>query len=726
MRTALLEDAEAFTAGSEAANDSEAGDNLQDYVLRVQGAEVAFKDLRYSVRTSRCGGKTNRKEILHGLSGRVHRSKLNTLFGATGSGKSSLMDVLAMRKRASNVMGSVFVDGIPQSEEFREMAGYVAQDDHLVSNLTCRENVLLSADLRLPASCAKSEKLELVQGVLDALGLDTCADTLVGDDFRRGLSGGEKKRTSIAMELVVRPPVLFLDEPTSGLDSTTSVAVVAQLLALSRLGCTILMAIHQPRFAIFRMLDHVMLLDDGSIIHQGEARRVVDDFASLGFHCETFNNPADFMLDVLGGLVPRNANAHLDAQNHAPSAARSHPDLTVFNPSMANGSARGRLQTSSRRRRRRRHRLGQRTSSEEAEADIEEEDAEDSDDAFSSEAEGFDQEGVGPTLHSSLERDVRAWLLLAWQRDPAHLAILSYVNSLQHASARTRETFAVPRHLDRRPGWWAQFCILSRKNLVVLSRLPAVVLMQFVVMCFFGALTGGIYHRLGLDGTGLTNRIGAFFYLIMSLVFANLSAIELFLKERTLYIHQRHNHFYHPLPYFASLLLCDLLPMRVVPIIAFSSIVYPMMGFQPHLSNFAWFVATVVVESICAGTLCYMMSAAIGIFVIANLAVSVAFVVSMIYGGVLVDLSSLPAGLRWLEHFSFFKYGYEALAVTELHGLQFHDVNAPGDHITGDQILLARGLSIDNRVYDIIAMLLLAVLFAALAYAFLLRIARAD
>jgi len=365
------------------------------------------------------------------------------------------------------------------------------------------------------------------------------------------------------------------------------------------------------------------------------------------------------MLDVLGGLVPRNTHAHLGQQ--LPSA-RSHPALI----------------------------------------------------------DESGDEGLIP------DHDVRTWLLLAWQRDPVHLAILSHVDSLANASPRTRETYAIGRHEDYRPSLWAQFCILSRKNLIILSRLPVVVLMQLVVMSFFGILTGMIYHRLPLDGTGLENRLGAFFFLIMSLVFGNLSAIELFLKERALYIHQKHNRYYHPLPYFASLLLCDLIPMRVIPMVAFSSIVYPMMGFQPHASNFCWFLATVIVESICAGTLCYMMSAAIGVFVIANLAISVAFVVSMIYGGMLVQLSTLHPAMRWLQHLSFFKYGYESLAITELHGLIFHNVTYPGDTVTGDEILQRRGIDIDSRGTALFAMLLLAIAFASMAYMFLLRIARSD
>ncbi|KAM3567210.1 hypothetical protein VYU27_010639, partial [Nannochloropsis oceanica] len=113
-----------------------------------------------------------------------------------------------------------------------------------------------------------------------------------------GVSGGERKRCSIGMELVVDPAVIFLDEPTSGLDAFTAHRVVEILADLAMAGKTVILSIHQPRYSVFKLFDKLMLLAEGEMVYQGCAMQGVDYFDSIGFKCEAFNNPCDFFLDV--------------------------------------------------------------------------------------------------------------------------------------------------------------------------------------------------------------------------------------------------------------------------------------------------------------------------------------------------------------------------------------------------------------------------------------------
>ena len=141
---------------------------------------------------------------------------MNAILGPTGCGKSSLLDILADRKEREGLEGQVLMDGKTQSEDFKYRVGYVVQEDIVSGTLTVRENLLFSANLRLSKKISSEAKRSIVSQVIGQLGLEKCADSKVGTEFVRGISGGERKRTNIGMELVLSPSVLFLDEPTTG------------------------------------------------------------------------------------------------------------------------------------------------------------------------------------------------------------------------------------------------------------------------------------------------------------------------------------------------------------------------------------------------------------------------------------------------------------------------------------------------------------------------------
>jgi ATP-binding cassette subfamily G (WHITE) protein 2 len=141
---------------------------------------------------------------------------MNAILGPTGSGKSSLLDILADRKDRKGLKGQVLMDGQVQTEDFKYHVGYVVQDDIVSGTLTVRENLAFSANLRLTRKTSQQQKTTIIDQVIEQLGLEKCADSKVGTEFSRGISGGERKRTNIGMELVLSPSVLFLDEPTTG------------------------------------------------------------------------------------------------------------------------------------------------------------------------------------------------------------------------------------------------------------------------------------------------------------------------------------------------------------------------------------------------------------------------------------------------------------------------------------------------------------------------------
>ena len=155
--------------------------------------------------------------------------------------------------------------------------------DALHESSTPREAIFFSARLRLPKTVTDEECNVIVNNTLQELGLESSADTIIGGGFKKGISGGEKRRVSIGVELVAKPSLLFLDEPTSGLDSFAAAQVMKLLESVAQAGNTVLFTIHQPSSNIFSSFDGLILLNKGQVMHQGEVAAISDDFAGYGY-----------------------------------------------------------------------------------------------------------------------------------------------------------------------------------------------------------------------------------------------------------------------------------------------------------------------------------------------------------------------------------------------------------------------------------------------------------
>lgn len=153
----------------------------------------------------------------------------------------------------------------------------MTQEDVMLGTLTVRETITYSAHLRLPKTLSKEEVNDIVEGTIMELGLQECADRHIGNWHLRGLSGGEKKRLSIALEILTRPRLLFLDEPTSGLDSASAFFVVQTLRNIAHDHVrTVISSIHQPSSEVFALFDHLFLLSGGQTVYFGAANKAVD------------------------------------------------------------------------------------------------------------------------------------------------------------------------------------------------------------------------------------------------------------------------------------------------------------------------------------------------------------------------------------------------------------------------------------------------------------------
>mmetsp|Transcript_21772 Transcript_21772/g.33627 ORF Transcript_21772/g.33627 Transcript_21772/m.33627 type:complete len:205 (+) Transcript_21772:277-891(+) len=202
--------------------------------------------------------------------------------GASGAGKTSLLNILSDRisnTRGTELSGKMMINDSMElnDDNFGLVSGYVMQDDILFEHFTPREALKFAADLKL-GHLSEEEKWTRIDTLIMQLGLKGAQNTQIGSVIRKTLSGGERKRTAIAVELITNPSIILLDEPTSGLDSFKATQIVKLLQNLARQGKTIISTIHQPSSESFNLFDRLLLMSDGHCVYQGDANKSADYF----------------------------------------------------------------------------------------------------------------------------------------------------------------------------------------------------------------------------------------------------------------------------------------------------------------------------------------------------------------------------------------------------------------------------------------------------------------
>ncbi|KAK5113247.1 hypothetical protein LTR62_003583 [Meristemomyces frigidus] len=240
------------------------------------------------------------RAILSDISGIARPGEMMALMGPSGCGKTTLLNTLAQRQ-AGSIVGQVCINGREQPRSVhRAVSAYVEQEDTLIGSLTTQETLRFAADFSISRSLSKHDLVARVRDLLNEFGLQKQARTLVGTPFRKGLSGGQKRRVSVAAQLIGNPSILYLDEPTSGLDSTASHEIMLFIKRFAKQhNLVVIASIHQPSTKTFDLFDQVTLLSQGKMCYSGSRRDMPNYFAELDLEIPPMMNPAEYLLDLV-------------------------------------------------------------------------------------------------------------------------------------------------------------------------------------------------------------------------------------------------------------------------------------------------------------------------------------------------------------------------------------------------------------------------------------------
>ncbi|KAL0953121.1 hypothetical protein HGRIS_004390 [Hohenbuehelia grisea] len=638
------------------------------------------------------------RKILDGISGCIHPGQVMAIMGASGAGKSTLLDILARRYKVGTTTGAILINGrmVPNAE-FRSVTGYVDQEDTLMSTLTVYETVLYSALLRLPRDMSEEAKKFRVLETLEELGILGIKDQRVGASGQRSISGGEKRRVSIACELVTSPSILFLDEPTSGLDAYNAFNVVESLVNLARTyKRTVIFTIHQPRSNIVAMFDQLVLLAQGKLVYSGEFSKCQEYFEGIGCKCPSGFNIADYLIDLTmqantvntpnlsevqipSIIVPRAESSNLSDEEHGLNAPLIQREGSETAHSSRTPSLQPESKFSSLRRKTskllasaassirsgRGTELSPRPVAPKLQGLI---------DAFTASSIATAMKADGEEMHRSAVRATQDLIGGPGINDPSERR---NVNASANANGNTNGNsvstelpdVAVETSLLRgrkRASWATQFRILSGRAFKNLYRDPALLAAHYLSAIGLALICGLFFRNVTNDIAGFQNRLGIFFFTLALFGFSCLSSLGLFANERILFMRERANGYYSSFTYFSSKVLFDILPLRLVPPLVFGGIVYGLVGLVPTVAAFWKFMLTLVLFNLTTASVVLWLSIAFASISVASLTGTLVMLYNLLFTGLLINRETVSPFLQWLHTVSFFHAAFEALAVNEL------------------------------------------------------------
>ncbi|PNY24891.1 ATP-dependent permease [Tolypocladium capitatum] len=709
-------------------------------------AALYFENVAYSL---------NGKNILTSVQGICRPGEVTAIMGASGAGKTTFLDILARKNKRGQVSGDFYVNGEKVSDpEYKNVVGFVDQEDTMLPTLTVHETILNSALLRLPRDMGRVVKEQRVFEVEKELGIHHIRDSLIGSEEGkgRGISGGEKRRVGIACELVTSPSILFLDEPTSGLDAYNAYNVIECLVTLAKnYKRTVVFTIHQPRSNIVALFDRLILLAQGKTVYSGPFTQCQAYFDTIGYECPPGFNIADYLVDLTmhagSSVSVDDGTVTADVASVGPSSTKAVKSIASISGASTGEDSGAEPSMSPRLKNLRRNSIRARQERELFTRRRHAAHTAASSDAGAEDAGTYRLQTNPPTnvLSLPLPEDPHDLPPSALSGTELDLMTRSYTQSdiasathdeIQQAITAAEDangpnsngynpggpninvyTSAVGRGYAR-IGYLTQFLILSQRTWKNLYRNPMLMLTHYAIAIILAVFAGYLFYGLTDDIPGFQNRLGLFFFLLALFGFSTLTSLTVFATERLLFVRERANGYYAPATYFTAKVLFDVIPLRIVPPILMGSIIYPMTGLVPDSTHFFKFMLVLVLFNLAAAAICLFIGIVCKDGGVANLIGSLVMLFSLLFAGFLLNHDATPAGALWLQTLSIFHYGFESLIVNEVVELTLVDKKYGLDiTVPGAAILSSFGFDNSALWTDVRSLGIFAASFIILAYA---------
>ncbi|KAF8377421.1 hypothetical protein HHK36_030798 [Tetracentron sinense] len=705
---------------------------------------LEFSSLTYTVvKKQKIEGKWMKQDVdlLHKITGYAPKGCITAVMGPSGAGKSTFLDGLAGRIASGSLKGRVSLDGKEMNPSLiKRSSAYIMQDDQLFPMLTVYETLLFAADFRL-GPISRADKKQRVERLIEQLGLMSARNTYIGDEGTRGVSGGERRRVSIGVDIIHGPSLLFLDEPTSGLDSTSAHSVIEKVHDIARSGSTVILTIHQPSSRIQMLLDHLVILARGQLMFQGSPKDVTLHLARMGRKVRKGENSIEYLIDVVQQYDQSEfgveALADFALTGMKPPAI-SEEDLSVstIQPTPAPPS------------RTRRHGV-------EGHGDHKGESGKRLPLSVGAGAGAGVQRGFDHSLRSPWSSS-RSW-------SASHSGVME---TLRFTPSRHRTDRKMPNPMSSSPGFYTdssevvagtptpqssdctlnendyltpnvaastmarhhlgpkfansfftEIWVLMRRNFINIRRTPELFLSRLMVLTLMGIMMATMFLNPKKDTQGITNRISFFIFTVCLFFFSSNDAVPAFIQERFIFVRETSHNAYRASSYTISGLI-TYLPFLAVQAATYAVIVWFALGLRGKFEQFSYFLLVLYVSLLSTNSFVVFVSSVVPSYILGYAAVIAFTALFFLFCGYFLNSDAIPGYWQWMNKISTMTYPYEGLLMNQYQTTEVFGQNRNGYNVSGYDIL--KQLHIDTveakKWEKVLIMLGWAVLYRVLFY----------
>ncbi|KAK3161696.1 hypothetical protein QOZ80_1BG0080290 [Eleusine coracana subsp. coracana] len=652
---------------------------------------LEFTSLTYTVvkKQRGAGGEWEKKDVdlLHEITGYAPKGCVTAVMGPSGAGKSTFLDALA--GRIASLDGRVALDGVEMSPSLiKRSSAYVMQDDRLFPMLTVYETLMFAADFRLGSTVSATDKKLRVENLIEQLGLTSSRNTYIGDEGTRGVSGGERRRVSIGVDIIHGPALLFLDEPTSGLDSTSAHSVIEKVHDIACAGSTVVLTIHQPSSRILLLLDHLIILARGQLMYSGGPKEVGAHLGRMGRRTPKGENSIEHLLDV----IQEYDRSDLGVKPLAEFC------LTGLKPPKLNGTE-GLLSTVS----------------SIPPTPINGGGGDDFDHSLRSQQHSKSPWSGGvqltpsrrPTKHKDNHHRYAPEIVMGTPTPVSSAYTVNeddYMTPTHRANATGAPGVGVNalghrgKFANSYPG---EVWVLMRRNFTNIWRTPELFLSRLMVLTVMGFLMATMFMKPKDNPQGITNRLSFYIFTVCVFFFSSNDAVPAFIQERFIFIRETSHNAYRASAYVVAGVI-TYLPFLLLQSATYAGIVW--FALRLH-GQFLYFLVMLYASLLSTNSFVVFVSSVVPNFILGYAAVIAFTALFFLFCGYFLNSHSIPVAWKWMNTVSTMKYPYEGLLMNEFRGTRVF--SREPITLTGDDILQQLAISAkDNQKWWMVLYLL--------------------